>query len=259
MGDRDFQDGEEITWTDEALKRVENAPAFVRPGIRKLMVLRAKERSYKTITPEFLTEIRNESMLRVSKSIKKFGFEELRMEAFDVAKKRMRRNARKIEVIGQIEDFLAKRTSKNEEIIEKFKGYLAMVPELGIPWTEEALQRLERMPGFARIMAKKAIEEKAKKQKQVVVSPFFLDQVLKELLPRAMESMGAAIEEKGPAEPGDLELTLAWDPEPLERIQRIPISSIRRRIISRVENYAKTQRANRVTIDLFTAARFSDD
>ena len=72
--DRDFQDGEEITWTDEALKRVENAPAFVRPGIRKLMVLRAKERSYKTITPEFLTEIRNESMLRVSKSIKKFGF-----------------------------------------------------------------------------------------------------------------------------------------------------------------------------------------
>ena len=32
--------------------------------------------------------------------------------AFDIAKKRMRRNVRKIEVIEQIQDFLAKRTTK---------------------------------------------------------------------------------------------------------------------------------------------------
>ncbi|MFQ5852795.1 MAG: PCP reductase family protein [Candidatus Binatia bacterium] len=249
---------QEITWTEEALRRVENAPEFVRPGIRKLMVLRARERNYKTITSEFLTEIRNESMLRVSKSIKKFGFEELRKEAFDVAKKRMRRNARKVEVIGQIEDFLARRTSKNKDIMEKFKRYLEIVPEVGIPWTEEALQRLERIPVFARVMAKKAIEEEAKRHKQVVISPFFLDQVLKELLPKAMELMAAPMEGKGPVEPGELGLTLAWDPEPLERIQRIPISFIRQRIISRVEEYAKAQRANRVTIEIFTAARFLD-
>ena len=76
--------------------------------------------------------------------------------AFEVAKKRMRRNVRKIEVIEQIQDFLAKRTSKKKGIMEKFKRYLEIVPEAGIPWTEEVLQRLERMPGFARPMAKKA-------------------------------------------------------------------------------------------------------
>lgn len=249
----------EISWTEEALRRVENAPEFVRPGIRKLMVLRARERDYTTITSEFLTEIRNESMLRVSKSIKRFGFEELRMEAFDVAKKRMRRNARKVEVIGQIQDFLGKRTFKNKEIIEKFKRYLEIVPEMGIPWTEEALKRLERIPSFARVMAKKAIEEEAKRQKQVVISPFFLDQVLKELLPKAMASMGGAMAEKGMAEPGELGLTLAWDPEALERVRRIPVPSIRRRIISRVENYAKTQGADRVTVEIFTTARFLGD
>jgi hypothetical protein len=249
---------QDIVWTEEALKRLENAPDFVQPGIRKLMVLKARERGYKTITSEFLTEIRNESMLRVSKSIKRFGFDELRMEAFDVAKNRMKRNARKIEVIGQIEEFLSKRTSKNKEIIEKFRRYLEIVPEVGIPWTEEALERLERVPGFIRPMAKKAVEEEAKRQKQVVISPFFLDQVLRELLPKAMKSMGATMEEKGSAEPGELGLTLAWDSEPLERVKRIPIAFIRQRIISRVEDYARAQKAGHVTIELFTKARDLD-
>lgn len=246
---------QDILWTEQALKRVENAPEFVRPGIRKLMLLRAKERGYKTITSEFLTEIRNESMLRVSKSIKRFGFDELHMEAFDVAKKRMKRNARKIEVIGQIEEFLSKRTSKNKEIIEKFKKYLEIVPEAGIPWTEEALERLERVPGFIRPMAKKAIEEEARTQKQVVISPYFLDQVLKELLPRFM---GGAMEEKGPPEPPESGLTLAWDPEPLERVKRIPIAFIRQRVISRVEDYARAQKAGHVTIELFAKGRVLD-
>ncbi len=265
MGDRD-RDTErdsraagEIVWTEEALRRVENAPDFVRPGIRKLMVLRARERNYKWITSEFLTEIRNESMLRVSKSIKKFGFEELRLEAFEVAKKKMSRNARKVEVIGQIQEFLKQRTSKNEEIIDKFKRYLDIVPEVGIPWTEEALKRLERMPSFARALAKQAIEDEAKRQKQVVISPFFLDRVLKELLPKAMTSMGAVMGEEGGSETAEAELTMAWDEEPLERIRRIPIPPIRQRIVSRVENYARAQGTDRVTIEIFTTARFLGD
>ncbi len=257
--ERSYRGEKEITWTEEALKRVENAPEFVRPGIRKLMVLRASERDYKTITSEFLTEIRNESMLRVSKSIKKFGFEDLRMEAFDIAKTRMRRNVRKVEVIEQIQDFLAKRTTKNKGIMEKFKRYLEIVPEAGIPWTEEALQKLERMPGFARPMAKKAIEEEAKKQRQVIISPFFLDQALKELIPKGMGSIGASMDVKGPSEQGEPELTLPWDPEPLESIRRSPIAPIRQRVISRVENLAKSQKADRVTIELFTTARFLGD
>ena len=53
----------QIEWTEEARRRVDNAPSFVRPGILKLMVERARERGRSVITSEFLTEIRNKSML----------------------------------------------------------------------------------------------------------------------------------------------------------------------------------------------------
>ena len=83
---------QEISWADEALKRVEDAPDFVRPGIYKLMEKRAKERGIDFISTEFLTEIRNESMMLVSKRLKRFGVEGLSMEAFEMS---MDKNERK--------------------------------------------------------------------------------------------------------------------------------------------------------------------
>ena len=73
MTERDLTD---IVWTEEARRRVDNAPPFVRPGILKLMPIRARERGRTEITSEFLTEIRNESMLRVANGIKGVGFDE---------------------------------------------------------------------------------------------------------------------------------------------------------------------------------------
>lgn len=102
----------EIEWSPEAWERIKHAPEFVRPGIKKLMVQRALKRDYKHITSDFLTEIRNESMMLVSKRIKQFGFEELSMGAFEEAKKKMAESPRKVEVIEEIEDFLALRTAK---------------------------------------------------------------------------------------------------------------------------------------------------
>jgi hypothetical protein len=133
MADQKIPMPDDIIWTEEALQRVQNAPDFVRPGIYKLMIKRARERGYKVITSEFLTEIRNESMMRVSKIIKKFGFKELRMDAFEVAKEKMQKNARKVEVIEEIKEFLEQRTEKNELILEKFKRYMETVPEQGLP------------------------------------------------------------------------------------------------------------------------------
>ena len=79
-----YADENGVEWTVEAWERVKHAPEFVRPGIRKLMVQRAVKRGYKYITSDYLTEIRNESMMLVSKRVKQFGFEELSMGAFDV-------------------------------------------------------------------------------------------------------------------------------------------------------------------------------
>jgi hypothetical protein len=113
-----------IEWETEALERVKNAPDFVRPGIYKLMEKRAKERGYKTITSEFLSEIRDESMRFASKRIKKLGLDELRIEAFDIAKLKLKSKKKK-EVIDNIKGFLNDRTEKNTEIITKFKKYLS--------------------------------------------------------------------------------------------------------------------------------------
>ena len=117
-----------IEWEAEALERVKNAPDFVRPGIYKLMEIRAKENGYKIITSAFLSEIRDESMQFASRRMNKLGFDELDMEAFDTAKSKTK-NTKKREVIDEIKDFLAKRDGKNTEIINKFRKYLSHVTD----------------------------------------------------------------------------------------------------------------------------------
>ena len=123
MGKKKANNGK-IEWETEALERVKNAPDFVRPGIYKLMEKRAKERGYNVITSEFLSEIRDESMKFASRRIKKLGLDELRIEAFDMAKLKLKSKKKK-EVIDNIKGFLNDRTEKNTEIITKFKKYLS--------------------------------------------------------------------------------------------------------------------------------------
>lgn len=250
---------DEILWTAEALRRVEKAPAFVRPGIYKLMVKRAKERGRKVITSEFLTEMRNEAMLRVAKSIKGFGFEELSMDAFEVAKRKMRKLPRKVEVIEEIKAFLGKRTRRNEMIIAKFTRYLQMIPEKGLPWTEEASARIQKIPPVVREMAKQAIEEEAKKRKEKVVTPEVVQHILAGLsrapFRQAMPDEEATGTETSRVD-GPLEgITMLWTAEAEERLRRIPIPFVRRMIIQRVEEYAKNLGLEAVDLEAYEAGR----
>ncbi len=161
---------EEIPWTDDARKRVSNAPDFVRPGIFKLMQKKARQHGYKEITSKFLSEIRDESMRLASRRIKNIGFDELQMEAWDKAKEKLK-SARKVEVIDKIKIFLEERVTKNNGIIAKFQAYLRFSSNtvkketVGEPvWTEEAKRRMERAPVFARGRAIKSIEDYAIKR-----------------------------------------------------------------------------------------------
>jgi len=98
--DHPYAEENGVQWNADAWERVKQAPEFVRPGIRKLMVQRTVKRGYKYVTSEFLTEIRNESMMLVSKRVKQFGFEELSMGAFEEAKKKMSASPRKVAVLS---------------------------------------------------------------------------------------------------------------------------------------------------------------
>ncbi|MFQ5640237.1 MAG: PCP reductase family protein [bacterium] len=260
MSTSDFT--EPTIWEEEARERVENAPAFVRTGILKLTEKRARERERSVITSEFLTEIRNESMLRVAKVIKAFGFEDLTLDAFDVAKQKMKKNAHKVEVIGDIETYLAARTEKKDEIIAKFKKYINMIPERGLPWTEEALQRIERAPDFVMKMAESVIEEEAKKRKEKVITKEVVEAALKrvgsaEASTAAMPFLPNFVTEEHNASEADFEVktNLPWSQAARTRLERIPIEFVRKRIIKRVEKYAARNGLTQVTLEVYEAGK----
>lgn len=178
---------QEIPWTEEARKRVANAPDFVRPGIYKLMQKKARQHGYQEITSKFLSEIRDESMQLASKRIRNIGFDELRMDAWDKAKEKLK-NARKKEVIDTIKVFLDERTAKNEGIITKFQAYLKTADEqikkTGVSkpvWSNEAKQRLEKAPIFVRGRAKKSIEDFAVQQGVTEITTELINQYMKNI------------------------------------------------------------------------------
>ena len=176
----------DIIWTEEALNRVNNAPDFVRPGILKLMPIRARERGQKTITSEFLTEIRNESMLLAARRMKNMGFEELQMGAFAKAREKMK-GAKKQEVLDLMESLLKSRKKTNEAIIDKFQGYFKELPEKSegrLIWTKSAEERLQKAPPFVRDMARQAIEDFASEKGLREITAELMEEAMETIVPK---------------------------------------------------------------------------
>ncbi|MDP6658104.1 MAG: PCP reductase family protein [Nitrospinaceae bacterium] len=255
-----------VEWTQEAWERVKHAPEFVRPGIRKLMVQRAIKRGFKHITSDFLTEIRNESMMLVSKRVKQFGFEELSMGAFEVAKDKMKQSPRKVEVIEEIEDFLAMRTEKKDDIIKKFKNYMEVTPTMGMPWSKEALAKMEKVPPFVLGMAKQTIEARARERGDKMVNPSIIEEVFTNIMPAsAKQAMGMEVteeelqKEKSPPDTpqGMPTFELNWHEDAAQKVMRIPISFIRDMAVKRIEQEVKKEGKNDVTMELFEKYRFT--
>ena len=255
-----------IEWSEEAWERVKHAPEFVRPGIRKLMVQRCMKRGFKIVTSDYLTEIRNESMMLVSKRVKGFGFEELTMDAFDVAKEKMRQSPRKVEVIEEIEDFLAMRTEKKEDIVEKFKEYMEFATPQGIPWSKEALEKMEKVPPFVLGMAKQTIEGRARERGDKMITVSIIDEVFTKMMPAsAKKAMGMEVTEedlkrdeqidKEKEEP--VEVSLKWEDDALAKVSRIPIPFIRNMAVKRIEQEISKEGKKVVTLELFDKYRFT--
>ena len=82
---------ERVAWTDEAWKRLQTSPDFVRSGIRKAAERRARKLGLKEIDSEHLTGFRNQAMMKAVKRIRSFGYNELTFEAFDTALEKTKR------------------------------------------------------------------------------------------------------------------------------------------------------------------------
>ncbi|MBI1733925.1 MAG: PCP reductase family protein [Candidatus Rokubacteria bacterium] len=243
-------DGDDVAWTDEARQRLMRAPEFVRPGIIKLMAKRCREQGRTVVDSTFLTEIRNESMLLVAKCLRGFGFEELSLDAFEVARTKMRKLPRKVEVIGEIQRFLAARTEKNTMVLAKFQRYLDTIPERGLPWSEEALSRIQRVPESLRPLVRETIEAAAREARERIVSAAAVDRCL------ARAAAAPAAVEGAPRADDPLSgVTMSWTAEAEERVRRIPLAPIRAMVIRRTESWASADGLEVVDSEAYEAAR----
>mgnify|MGYP003958301769 FL=1 len=255
-----------VEWSEDAWERVKHAPEFVRPGIRKLMVQRCMKRGFKIVTSDYLTEIRNESMMLVSKRVKGFGFEELTMDAFDVAKDKMRQSPRKVEEIEEIEDFLSMRTEKKDDIVEKFKDYMEVATPQGVQWSKEALEKMEKVPPFVLGMAKQTIEGRARQRGDKMITPSIIDEVFTSIMPAsAKAAMGMEVTEEDlkrdeqidQEKEEAIEVSLKWEDDALDKVSRIPISFIRNMAVKRIEQEVAKEGKEVITLELFEKYRFT--
>jgi hypothetical protein len=125
---------ERIAWSDEAWKRLQTAPDFVRSGIRKAAERRARKLGLKEIDSAHLTTFRNEAMMKAVKRIRSFGYNQLTFDAFDTALEKTRRlkgNEQAEKRLSEIrEHFRDPSTHKPEggtlgaELMERFRRYL---------------------------------------------------------------------------------------------------------------------------------------
>ena len=125
---------ERVTWTDEAWKRLQTSPDFVRSGIRKAAERRARKLGLKEIDSDHLTTFRNQAMMKAVKRIRSFGYNKLTFEAFDTALERTKRlqgneqaEKRLQEIRGHFADPDTKKPvggTLGADLMDRFRRYL---------------------------------------------------------------------------------------------------------------------------------------
>lgn len=122
----------EVKWSEEAWRRLQTSPDFVRSGIKKAAERRARKDGVKEISSEMLTRYRNQAMMKAVMRIRKLGFNELTFDAFDAAKEKVKRlqgNEQADKRLSEIRDFMTKRPEKSgevlgDELMTRFRKYL---------------------------------------------------------------------------------------------------------------------------------------
>ncbi|HEX7093460.1 MAG TPA: PCP reductase family protein [Nitrospiraceae bacterium] len=125
---------ERVAWTDEAWKRLQTSPDFVRSGIRKAAERRARKLGLKEVDSEHLTTFRNQAMMKAVKRIRSFGYDSLTFEAFDTAlekTKRLQGNEQAEKRLREIREHFADQEVKKPEggtlgadLMDRFRRYL---------------------------------------------------------------------------------------------------------------------------------------
>jgi len=121
---------EEVKWSEEAWRRLQTAPEFVRSGIKKAAERRARKLGVTEITSNLLTTFRNEAMMKAVMRIRKLGFSELTFDAFEAATqntKRLQGNEQAKKRLEEIRAYMVKKPNLGTlgaELMDRFRKYL---------------------------------------------------------------------------------------------------------------------------------------
>ncbi len=143
----------EVIWTDEALKRMERAPVFLRGMVKRLAEKKARELGYVEITAEILDRFKNQMMGRMG------GEAGLAAAAVQIEKGRVPWTAAAQERLETVPEFMRHMIKQIAEELALERGHLEVNVELfekvealgdhqeqgGPPmaWSEGALARLQ--------------------------------------------------------------------------------------------------------------------
>ena len=145
---------QEIVWTDDALKRLERAPFFLRGMVKRLAIKKAKELGYPEITVEILDQFKQQMMGQMG------GEAGMSQAAADMEKGSLPWTAeakKRLEMVpGFMRDMIKRIAADiakerghmevNVELFEKVEALGDLQEQAGPPleWTEDALALLAK-------------------------------------------------------------------------------------------------------------------
>lgn len=232
---------QQVVWTEEALQRLENAPIFLRGMVKKLAEKKARQEGLTVITPDHLARWKNESMSAVEAPSEAGGlfWTKKAIERLDTVPEFMRG------MVKRIAEDIARQGGHlevNTELFSKVEalGVLAEEPQEDLlPWTEEALKRLEKKVENAPPVAMDFVKGMLKRDAEELATERGYREITEEVLTKIWD------------EPQE---EVVWSPEAWARLQTSP-DFVRSGIKKAAERRARKIKAKVITSELLTQFR----
>ena len=193
----------EVIWTDEALKRMERAPVFLRGMVKRLAEKKACELGYREITAEILDQFKNQMMGRMG------GAAGLTAAAGQIEKGRVPWTAAAQERLETVPEFMRHMIKQIAEELALERGHLEVNVELFEK--VEALGEVQEQGGPPMEWSEGAM---ARLQEKIKSTPPIALDFVTDMLKRDTEELAR---EKGFAKIDEAALVQVWD-VPQERI-----------------------------------------
>ena len=262
---------ETTSWTEEAEARMERVPDFVRNMARMAILRFAQERGHTVITASIVEEATAELMPghahRAMQQVvaaadagrlgRRGGKDGLSLPWSDAARELLER-VDDPSLRGNLE-LRAEKSARREKAArvgpEHVRPFLpSQEPEPSgdaageIPWTDEALRRLGRVPeGFMREASRERIADHARREGHSEITLEVVEAGLAEARQAMAEAMRSGAGARGAGPAGETGRNLPWDADAEAVLERVPEGFMRELTAQRTEARGKRLGHDRIT------------